>query len=265
MMSSYKHFADYYDLLMGAMDYTAYGRYLLALMERLVHPPGLTLDLACGTGNMTFVLSRLGVDVFGADRSVEMLTQAKDKAYALGQEDLLFLCQDMRYLDLYGTVDTVVSVLDSLNHLGGEEDLAQTMTGVFRFLNPGGLFIFDMNTIYKHREILGNQAFVLETPEVYCGWQNSYEEAGNRVEIRLDFFERGPKGQYRRSSECFSERAYPREQVESLLLAAGFRELYAYEAFGFAEPGETTERIVYAARKGGRVSSSENQSKRNDK
>jgi ubiquinone/menaquinone biosynthesis C-methylase UbiE len=133
-MAGYDVFARYYDALTANVDYAARAAYLKALLERLGHAPGLTLDLACGTGSLTLALHRLGFDVYGVDGSAAMLSEAKDKAYDQ-EADVLFLCQKMQRLDLYGTVDTVFCALDSINHLSGPEQVLETFKRVAFFLN----------------------------------------------------------------------------------------------------------------------------------
>ena len=148
-MSGYSQFARYYDSLTKNVDYSRYADYYLELCKRLSHPMGITLDLACGTGSLTLELFRRGVDIYGIDASVSMLSQAREKCMEEGA-DILFLCQKMQDLDLYGTVDTVICSLDSLNHLPGEAELIKAISKVSFFMNPGGCFLFDMNTLYKH-------------------------------------------------------------------------------------------------------------------
>lgn len=142
------------------MEYSRRAEYLLELMRRLGHQPGLTLDLACGTGSLTLELYRRGVDIYGVDGSVEMLSEARMKCAEAGA-DILFLCQKMQSLDLYGTVKTAVCTLDSLNHLKNREELQQVLSKVSFFMDPGGYFLFDMNTLYKHQVLLGNETYGL--------------------------------------------------------------------------------------------------------
>lgn len=246
-MSRYANFSFYYDALTQDVDYPKRAKYILTLLERHRHSPGLTLDLACGTGSLLFELLLQEVDVFGVDASPEMLAQAKDKSYEL-EKDVLLLCQKMQELDLYGTVDTVVCTLDSLNHLRNEAELLQAFSRVFLFLNPGGLFVFDMNTIYKHAEILGNNAYVYETPEVFCAWQNQYRPKGHVVDIRLDFFQQTGKT-YQRSSEQFSERAYPLADIEAMLKKIGFINIHQYNELQFTLPQADSQRVFFVAEK----------------
>ncbi len=247
-MTPYTAFASCYDVLTGNVDYARRAAYFCSLLERLGHEPGLSLDLACGTGSFTLELAKRGVDVYGVDTSAAMLSAAQQKAAEAGYP-LLFLRQKMQELDLYGTVDTVFCTLDSLNHLVREADVRKTLERVSLFLNPGGYFLFDLNTVYKHREVLGDHVFVYDTGPVYCVWQNRYEPGSHLVRITLDLFERAGK-QYRRSTEELQERAYEPEQVQEWLRAAGLEPGPVYEELTFDPPGPKTERVVMAARKG---------------
>ena len=176
-----------------------------------------------------------------------MLSVAQVKAE---EEELsiLFLCQKMQRLDLYGTVNTVFCTLDSLNHLTGEEDVRKTFSRVALFLEPNGYFIFDMNTLYKHQYILANQAYLYDTEDVFCAWQNHFEQKTGRVSITLDFFEKRGK-LYERSSESFFERAYPLETILKWLEEAGMEPRLVLESGTFEAPSETTERVTIAARR----------------
>ena len=246
-MSGYSVFAQYYDDLTQNVNYGQRAGYFCDLLSYLKHPAGLVLDLACGTGSLTIELMKRGLDVYGADGSCAMLSAAQQKA---AEEDLsiLFLCQSMQKLDLYGTVDTVICALDSINHLTSEQEVLAAFRRVSLFLNPGGYFIFDMNTLYKHRHVLANQTFVYDTESVYCVWQNHYEEKTDRVGISLDFF--GKEGSlYRRSSEHFYERAYSTEKIQELLCTAGLKPVACYEDLSFLPPGPDCERVVVVAKK----------------
>ncbi len=246
---SYAAFADYYDALTQNVEYPERADYFCRLFDHLQHSPGLTLDLACGTGSLTLELACRGMDVYGVDASPEMLSAAQQKAAEKG-ENILFLCQDMRSLDLYGTVNTVLCTLDSINHLTEISDLQSAFDRVSLFLEPDGYFIFDVNTVYKHRCILKNEAFVYDTDAVYCVWQNRYDPADGKhlVEISLDFFER--QGQvYQRSSERFVERAYPTEVLQECLERAGLIWVACYGDLTLLPPEEDCQRVVVVARK----------------
>lgn len=246
-MGNYAVFAQYYDTLTANVGYAQRAEYFLSLFKKLGHTPGLTLDLACGTGSLTLELFRRGLDIYGVDSSVEMLSEARTKCAQAGA-DILFLCQKMQSLDLYGTVDTVICSLDSLNHLAGQQELGQVFQKVAFFMDPGGYFVFDMNTLYKHEKVLGNHTFVYDTAPVYCVWQNRCAPGSGRVDIQLDFFEREGK-LYRRSREHFSEFACPPEDVFTLLKQAGFTNLRAYHEMTFDPPRPDSQRLVFAAQK----------------
>lgn len=248
-MAGYSVFSQYYDILMSGVNYPSRAEYLLELLDRLGHEPGITLDLACGTGSLTLELYRRGVDVYGVDASAEMLSQAREKCMDAGA-DILFLRQNMQDLDLYGTVNTVFCTLDSVNHLQGRDEVRRAFQRVSLFLEPGGYFVFDMNTLYKHEKVLGNHTFVYDTPQVYCVWQNRYIAGAGRVDISLDFFERDGKI-YRRSKERFSEFAYPLKQVEDLLRECGFGRIQMFREMCMEPPGQDCQRVVVAAEKEG--------------
>lgn len=241
-------FARYYDALTADVDYRAHGAYLKRLAEHHGGRFRLVLDLACGTGSLAVELARLGAEVIAVDGSGEMLAQAINKSAGL-TPPVLYLCQGMEELDLYGTVDTTLCTLDSLNHLPDREALRRVFHRVWLFTEPGGLFLFDMNTPYKHREVLGGAVFVRETPEVCCVWQNTLDPRDDSVEIQLDFFAREKGDRYRRYSECFREAAWPREEVQELLKAEGFRLLELRGDYTDAPPGPREERVVYIARR----------------
>ncbi len=246
-MPAYADFAAYYDSLTRNVDYARWADYWLELSRRVGHEPGLTLDLACGTGSLTLELYRRGVDVYGIDGSVEMLSQAREKCAEAGA-DILFLCQKMQALDLYGTVDTTFCTLDSLNHLAGPEELQRAFDKVSFFTNPGGYFFFDMNTPYKHDAVLGGNTFVYDTQNVYCVWQNRVAAQHHRVDITLDFFALDGR-RYTRSTEHFSEWAYPAEEVQAMLQKAGFGAIQTFHELTFDPPKPDSQRLVYAAQK----------------
>ena len=246
-MAGYSVFADYYDALTGNVDYPRRAAYFLDLLDRVGHTPTLALDLACGTGSLTLELLRRGVDVYGVDASPEMLSLARSKCADAGF-DVLFLCQKMQSLDLYGTVDTVFCSLDSLNHLENREELAKALGKVSFFMDPGGWFLFDMNTPYKHRQVLGDRTFVYDLDTVYCVWQNSYRPKEERVRIQLDLFERDGRS-YIRRTQRFAETAYSLEDTLSLLGQAGFERVEVFDELTFDPPRPDSQRLMFAARK----------------
>lgn len=244
-MASYVSFARFYDGLMEDADYEKRCEYLLRLFKYHNHEAGITLDLACGTGSITRLLAQKGIDVYGVDSSAEMLSEAMQKAYEKNL-DILFLRQKMQSLDLYGTINTCICTLDSINHLTKTDDVAKTFDKVGLFMDNDGLFVFDVNTVYKHREILKDNTFVFENDRVFCVWQNALRE-NDIVDINLDFFEE-ENGVYYRSSESFSERAYSDLQIREMLESAGFKVEAVYGDLTFEKPEDTEQRAIYVAR-----------------
>ncbi len=247
-MSGYSCFAYYYDRLTQNISYKERAEYYDSLVQRHNGKKNILLDLACGTGSLSEEFARLGYDVIGTDSSMEMLNEALDKKFKSGLP-IQYLCQDMTELDMFGTIDITVCALDSINHLGSLEDIKKTFERVFLFCEPQGLFLFDINTPYKHKNILGNNTFVYDLDDVYCVWQNYYEPQDNRVEMCLDFFESGADKKYTRYSDGFSEIAFEREVIEKMVQESGFDLVGVYDYDSFDEPGETSEKLVFAAQK----------------
>lgn len=245
-MDSYGIFADFYDALTLNVDYKARAEYIIKTLKSIGHNMGLTLDLACGTGKLTVELKKSGVDVYGADASADMLSFARENA-AENNLDILFLCQKMQELDLYGTVDTCVCTLDSINHITDINDVKKTFERVFLFMNEGGYFLFDVNTVYKHKNILGNNTFVYDLDEVYCVWENSLKE-NNVVDIEINFFV--PEGNlYERFEESFSERAYTDSEITTMLENSGFKVVKRLGDMSDEAPKENEQRVIYIAEK----------------
>ncbi len=244
MMDSYSDFARFYESLMEDARYPERADYLLSLCAGFNHETGLCLDLACGTGSLTRELNSRGVNIFGVDGSEDMLCEA------MRGDGILYIYQDMRELELAESIDTCFCTLDSLNHLTELSDVEETLMRVGRYMNGGGLFIFDVNTPYKHREVLGNNAFTIENDTVFCAWQNVTED-GVLTEILLDFFEEQEDGSYQRYSEEFCERAYTVEELTNALEKADFELLAVYGDFTYEPPADDEQRAVYIARKKG--------------
>ena len=246
---SYGVFSEFYDALTANVSYDTVSQVLSSLLTRYGKSRGLLLDLACGTGSVSVRLAKKGYEVIGVDLSPEMLSEAQNKAYSAGQ-NILFLCQDMTALDLYGTVDAAVCTLDGLCHLPNEESVFAALQKVSLFMNPGGVFLFDVNSVYKHRAVLGNNTFVYDTDDVYCVWQNTLLPDGVTVQMDLDFFEPvSDAGDYVRQSERFTERAYPRETLEAMLKKAGFTVLDVFDGYSEKPAHDTSERLLFAVRK----------------
>ena len=243
----YSEFADVYDILMKDAKYKKRTAYLWKLFKTHGKTPKLLLDLACGTGEFSVAFAMKGVEVIGVDMSEDMLAVAREKTADNGL-DILYLCQKAEELDLYGTVDGAICCLDSLNHITDINKLSKAEKRVSLFMEEGSLFIFDLNTEYKHRNILGNNTFVMDEEEVYCVWQNRFDEKRLITDINLDFFlEDGDT--YIRSSESFKERAYTKEQIEGILNKAGLEIQAVYDDLSFESQKEDNERIIYVTKK----------------
>ena len=246
-VSAYSYFADFYDGLTENVEYEKRADYLLQLFERHHHQPGVTLDLACGTGSLTIALAKRGVDIFGADASSDMLSIAAQKADEAGFS-LLLLHQKMQNLKLYGQIDTCLCTLDSINHLSSEKDVIRTFRNISRYLSDDGLFVFDANTVFKHENVLGEECFVFDTDRVFCAWQNHYTPQQHRVTITLDLFV--PEGNtYRRYTEQFDELAYPREAMTEMLRQGGLEPVAVYDDLSFTAPKPDSQREIYVVRK----------------
>ena len=242
----YSEFAYSYDILMQNVDYEKRADYIYSLFEKFDRAPTLMLDLACGTGEFSNRFANKGVSVIGVDISYDMLSIAREKS-AEQQNDILYLCQDAAELDLYGTVDGAICCLDSLNHITDYGDFCSAIARVSLFLEKDRLFIFDLNTEYKHSCVLGNNTFVIDTNDVYCVWQNEYQ-GNNTVEINLDFFTL-EDNVYLRTGESFCERAYTSAEIENALNKAGLKTEAIYEEMSQNKPCDTTQRVVYVTRK----------------
>lgn len=243
---AYDVFSEFYDSLTDNVEYEKRAEYFCRLLSAYGQKNGILLDLACGTGSMAVLMAQKGYDVIGVDYAVGMLNAAREKAMEAGQ-NILLLCQPMEELDLFGTVDCCISVLDSINHLPDAHAVKSAFAGVSLFMNPGGVFLFDVNTIYKHREVLGSNAFVYENEDLFCAWQNTFHPEDNSVDITLDFFSEQEDGAWLRSYEEFSEQAYPLEDIARWLEESGFDVKGIYEDMTTDPVTPETQRAVFAA------------------
>lgn len=244
---SYDDFSRFYDLLTDNVEYEKRADYFCRLLSMCGINEGILLDLACGTGSISDAMADRGFEVIGVDSSIGMLNAARRKVYESGK-DILLLNQSMDELDLYGTIDAAVCVLDSINHLEDEEQVRETFRKVSLFMNPGGAFAFDVNTIYKHKNILADNAFVYDLDGLYCVWQNSYNEDDSSVDIDIDFFEE-EDGAYYRSSESFTEQAYELDYISEWLEDAGFEVVGIFDDMTTEKTTPETQRAVFLAKK----------------
>lgn len=248
-MNGYTSFADFYDLLMTDADYEGRAQvYDEAIKRHSLIEAKTLLDVACGTGNLTFVFDRMGYDITAVDLSEEMLMKAFEKKLRLGAENVLLLCQDMTELDLNDTVDAAVCSLDGINHLTDPEDVKAAFRRISLFLNKGGVFVFDANTVYKHKNILANNCFRYDLEDIFCSWQNNLY-ADNIVGMEIDVFKRCADGRFERFSDYFEERAYENEFFIEAAEDAGLEFLECFDEKTGNSPTAKTERAYYVFRK----------------
>lgn len=260
-MEAYTGFASVYDALMDNVPYGEWSRYLIGLLKEYGVAGGLVCELGCGTGSITRRLRDAGYDMIGIDLSEDMLDVAREYELAAeeredpaGAPDILYLNQDMREFELYGTVAAVVSLCDSMNYMTQEEDLSKVFRLVNNYLDPGGIFIFDMNTIHKYRDLIGDTTIAENREDCSLIWENAYEEGTglNQYDItifkRIEFEEEDGEELYERIRETHLQRAYEPETIVRLLTQAGL-EFVAIYAAGTREPvKEDTERMYFIAR-----------------
>ena len=245
---SYESFAKYYDSLQTDVDYLLRTEYLLNLFKKYDRQPSLLLDVACGTGGFSLCFLKKGIDVIGVDPSCEMLSIARDKLYSNGYNPLL-LCQSAKELDLYGTVDGAICCLDSLNHITDADEFMYSIARISLFLEKDRLFIFDLNTEYKHKKVLSGATFTAENENVFCVWRNSVCDKDGIIDINLDFFGKTDGENYCRSCEDFSERAYSEEFIDTCLENAGLEKVAVFGDMTFDSPKLDEQRIIYVTRK----------------
>lgn len=243
-LGAYTGFAQVYDTFMDNVPYEEWGEYLVSLLHRFGAETGLTAELGCGTGKMTRYLAARGYDMIGIDNSEDMLAIARQQ----DSRGILYLLQDMREFELYGTVAAVVSICDSMNYITEDEDLLTVFRLVNNYLDPGGLFIFDMNTMYKYSRLLGDRVFAENREDCAFIWENYYYEEEQINEYDLSIFVREEGDRFRRFSELHCQRAYTQERVCQLLEEAGLELVQVYEAFTDHAPAPDSERIYFIAR-----------------
>lgn len=252
-MDAYTGFAEVYDLFMDNIPYEEWCEYVTGLLRERGIREGLVLDLGCGTGTLTELLAKKGYDMIGVDNAEDMLEIALEKKLKSGC-DILYLLQDMREFELYGTVAAVVCICDSINYMLEYEDLVKVFRLVNNYLDPGGVFIFDLNTEYKYRELLGDSTIAEAREESSFIWENSYDEAARINEYDLTLFIREDSGRelFRRYEETHFQRAYSLDEVRQALAEAGLKVEACYNAFTREAPREDSERVYFIAREQGK-------------
>ncbi len=250
-MDAYAGFAAVYDLFMDNVPYEEWSRRIAEILKGYGIDSGLVLDLGCGTGRITELLASAGFDMIGVDFSEEMLNLAIEKRERSGNE-ILYLLQDMRSFELYGTVRAVVSVCDCMNYITREEELLEVFRLVNTYLDPKGIFLFDINTVYKYEVLLGESTIAENREEGSFIWENYYDREKRLNQYDLTFFIREKSGLYKKYEETHIQRAYPVERVAELLKEAGMEVLRVFDAQTGCEAGEESERVCMIAREQGK-------------
>ena len=289
-MEAYTSFAQVYDLFMDNVPYEEWSEYIISLLKEEKIENGLVLDLGCGTGKMTRLLAAAGYDMIGIDYSEDMLEIAREHQYdnpiveaeqisyaeeieplseavrrsdedpvkieEMPQEEnasnILYLLQDMREFELYGTVRAIISICDSMNYILEEEDLLQVFKLVNNYLDPKGVFIFDMNTRYKYASLLGETTITENREEGSFIWENYFDEEEDINQYDLTLFIREEGDLYRKYEETHYQRVYDLDTVKRLLKEAGMQFVAAYDAFTKEPVREDSERIYIVAREHGK-------------
>lgn len=246
-MEAYTSFAAVYDEFMDNIPYEEWSRYVIELLRKYGVSDGLVLELGCGTGSMTELLAKAGYDMIGVDIAEDMLELAVEKREKSGL-DILYLLQDMRDFELYGTVRAVVSVCDSMNYITEEEDLLQVFRLVNNYLDPGGMFLFDLNTLYKYETLLGDSTIAENREECSFIWENYYDSEEQINEYDLTLFIEEEDGLYRKYEEVHYQRAYELDRIKALIAEAGLELVAVYDAFTQEAPKEESERVYFLAR-----------------
>lgn len=273
IVEAYTSFASVYDKFMDNVPYEEWGGYIHDLLCGYGVRDGIVLDLGCGTGTMTELLAGYGYDMIGVDNSEDMLELAMEKRIASGH-DILYLLQDMREFELYGTVRAVVSVCDSVNYITEPEELREVFRLVNNYLDPGGIFLFDFNTEYKYREVLGDRTIAEDRGECSFIWDNCYyeDEQINEYDLTLFIREGAAAGRdeaagenreengalYRKYRETHFQRGYTLEEIRELINSAGLVFDAAYDMDTRGEVTKTSERICVIARESGKQTAEKN-------
>lgn len=243
-MEAYTSFAQVYDLFMDNVPYEEWGEYLDKLFKEYGIEDGLLLDLGCGTGKLTRILNEKGYDMIGIDYSYEMLDIAK----AQSNESILYLMQDMREFELYGTVRGIYSACDCMNYILEEDELREVFALANNYLDPGGIFVFDVNTPYKYYELLAENTFAENREEGSFIWENYFDEEEQINEYDLTLYIKEEDGRYQRFQEAHYQRCYELNTIRTLLEEAGLEFIAAYNAYTKEPISEESEKVLFIAR-----------------
>lgn len=243
----YSNFAYIYDKLMYDVNYKERADYIEKIFKINKIKPTLMLDLGCGTGNVCVEMSKRGYDMIGIDSSADMLSCAKEKSHG---SDILYLNQDMTDFELYGTVDVIVCLMDSINYLLYIKDIKKVLKLVKNYLNPGGLFIFDINTPYKFESVFKDNVFYDVSEEITYIWQNHYDRKKRICEFDLTFFVKEGPG-YKKYEEIHYERCYGIEDLKRMIKGSGMDVLKVYDDLKLSPPTNKSQRVFFCVRKQG--------------
>ncbi|WP_250278333.1 class I SAM-dependent DNA methyltransferase [[Clostridium] colinum] len=251
-MSIYENFAEVYDTFMENIPYNDWIVYIQKIWDKFELNPKLIADIGCGTGNIAIPLAKKGYDLIGIDSSFQMLTKAKQKSLK-ENVNILYLEQDMREFELYGTVDCILSICDSINYILEEDELLQVFKLVNNYLDPKGLFIFDINTLYKFKNILADNTFCQTNDTSAYTLENYFDDEEMINEFYTNFFIQDKKTKlYHRFEEIHYEKAYTIKKIEELIKKSGLELLAVYDELTFDTPKENSQRVFFVARENGK-------------
>lgn len=239
----YDNFAYIYDDLMMDIDYKDWYLYIESVFNEFEKKPKNILEMACGTGNLSYHLANNGYDLTCFDLSSEMLSIAYNKLNKF--KNVKLLNQNMISFDINKKFDAILSICDSINYIKDKEDLLLTFKNVRKHLDDNGIFIFDINSHYKLKNIIGNNTFVEDGEDIFYIWQNYFNEETNIAEFYLTFFVSDEDNKYIRFDEEHFERAYSIEEIKQLLKEASFKEIYCFDGFTFDKPSDKSERVNF--------------------
>lgn len=247
-MDAYTSFAQVYDLFMDNVPYKEWAQRITDILQENGIKEGILLDLGCGTGKLTRLMEEKGFDMIGVDNSIEMLDMARENS----KENILYLLQDMREFELFGTVGAIYSACDSINYILEEEELREVFSLVNNYLDPNGIFIFDINTKYKYEELLGENTFAENREEGSFIWDNFYDREEQVNEYDLTLYIKEEKGRFVRFRETHYQRCYTLETIKRILEEAGLEYVASYDDYSPESVREDSERILIVAREKGK-------------
>ena len=241
----YNKFAYIYDELMDDIDYEKWYLYIKSIFDKFQKEPKMLLEMACGTGNLSYYFAKNGYDLTCFDLSNDMLSIAYNKLKNF--KKVKILNQNMVNFNINKKFDAIISICDSINYILNEEDLLKTFTNVKNHINKNGIFIFDINSYYKLSEIIGDNIFIEDRGDVFYTWENYFDEKNDIVNFFISFFIQEEDGRYFRFNEEHFEKAYKTEKIIKLLKQSYFTEIYVFDGFTFNKAHEKSERISFVA------------------